>query len=87
MALSIISIALMVILAIIGVVILLKIGKLLLKLLVHAIFGWILLVIVNFIPTVHIPINILTVLVSGIGGVFGVILLFIAQAFGINLAI
>jgi len=87
MALSILGLAIIVIVAIIGIIILLKIGKLLLKLLVHAIFGWVLLVIVNFIPTVHIPINILTVLVAGIGGVFGVILLFIAQAFGINLAI
>lgn len=87
MAFEILGLALLVIFIIIGVVILVKIGGLLLKLLVHAIFGWIILILVNLIPTVNIPINILTVLVAGIGGVFGVILLLIAQFLGINLAI
>jgi inhibitor of the pro-sigma K processing machinery len=87
MVLDIIGLAVIVILAIIGIFILIKIGGLLLKILVHAIFGWIILVLVNLIPSVNIPINILTVLVAGIGGVFGVILLLIAQALGINLAI
>ncbi|MGB9936611.1 MAG: pro-sigmaK processing inhibitor BofA family protein [Methanobacterium sp.] len=87
MVLDIISLAVIVIIAIIGILILVKIGGFLLKLLVHAIFGWIILVLVNLIPTVNIPINILTVLVAGIGGVFGVILLLIAQFFGISLAI
>ena len=87
MALDIISLAVIVIIALIGILILLKIGWLLLKILVHVIFGWILLVIINYIPWIHIPINILTILIAGIGGVFGVILLLIAQALGINLAI
>lgn len=87
MALDIISLAVIVIIAAIGILILLKIGGLLLKIIVHAIFGWIILVLVNLIPTVNIPINILTVLVAGIGGVFGVIFLLILQFFGINLAI
>ncbi|WP_414470298.1 pro-sigmaK processing inhibitor BofA family protein [Methanobacterium sp. ACI-7] len=87
MALDIISLAVIVIIAAIGILILLKVGGLLLKIIVHAIFGWIILVLVNLIPTVNIPINILTVLVAGIGGVFGVILLLILQFFGINLAI
>ncbi len=87
MVLDLISLAVIVIIAIIGIFILIKIGGLLLKLLVHAIFGWIILVLVNLVPTVNIPINILTVLVAGIGGVFGVILLLILQFLGINLAI
>lgn len=87
MALDIINLAVIVIIAAIGILILLKIGGLLLKIIVHAIFGWIILVLVNLIPTVNIPINILTVLVAGIGGVFGVIFLLILQFFGINLAI
>ena len=87
MVLDLIGLAVIVVIAIIGILILLKIGSLLLKLLVHAIFGWILLVIVNFIPYINIPVNILTILIAGIGGVFGVILLLIAQALGINLAI
>jgi len=60
MVLDLIGLAVIVIIAIIGILILLKIGCLLLKLLVHAIFGWILLVIVNFIPYINIPVNILT---------------------------
>lgn len=86
MVLDLIGLAVIVIIAIIGIFILIKIGGLLLKLLIHAIFGWIILVLVNLIPTVHIPINILTILVAGIGGVFGVILLLILQFLGINLA-
>lgn len=86
MVLDLIGLAVIVIIAIIGIFILIKIGGLLLKLLIHAIFGWIILVLVNLIPTIHIPINILTILVAGIGGVFGVILLLILQFLGINLA-
>ncbi|MEN4018628.1 MAG: pro-sigmaK processing inhibitor BofA family protein [Methanobacterium sp.] len=87
MVLDIIGLAVIAIIAIIGILILVKIGSLLLKLLIHAIFGWILLVFVNFIPYINVPINLLTILVAGFGGVFGVILLLIAQALGINLAI
>ena len=87
MALSIIGLAVIVIIAIIGIFILIKIGGLLLKLLIHAIFGRIILWLVNFIPYIHIPINLLTVIVAGVGGVFGVILLLILQFLGFYLAI
>lgn len=87
MVLDLIGLAVMVVIAVIGILILIKIGGLLLKILIHVIFGWIILVLVNLIPWINIPINILTVLIAGVGGVFGVILLLIAQALGINLAI
>jgi inhibitor of the pro-sigma K processing machinery len=87
MAFEIIGLALLVIFIIIGVVILVKVGGLLLRILLHAILGWILLFVANLFPYVDIPINILTILIAGFGGVFGVILLLIAQFLGINLAI
>jgi inhibitor of the pro-sigma K processing machinery len=83
MVLDLITAAVIVIIALIGIVILVKIGGLLLRILLHVILGWIFLVIVNLLPFIDIPINIITVLIAGIGGVFGVILLIIAQALGL----
>ena len=83
MALDLITAAIIVIIAIIGIIVIIKLGGLLLKILIHVILGWIFLVIVNLLPFIHIPINILTVLIAGFGGVFGVILLIIAQALGL----
>lgn len=83
MVLDLITAAVIVIIALIGIVVLVKIGGLLLRILIHVIFGWIFLVIVNLLPFIDIPINIITVLIAGIGGVFGVILLIIAQALGL----
>ena len=82
MVLDLITAAILVVIAIIGIIILIKIGGLLLRILFHVILGWIFLFIVNLLPFIHIPINILTVLIAGFGGVFGVILLIIAQALG-----
>ena len=62
--------------------ILFKIAGLLLKILFHVILGWIALFLVNILPFVHIPINILTVLVAGFGGIWGVLLLILAQILG-----
>ncbi|MEL7671077.1 pro-sigmaK processing inhibitor BofA family protein [Methanobacterium sp.] len=62
--------------------ILFKIAGLLLKILVHVILGWIVLFLVNILPFVHIPINILTVLIAGFGGIWGVLLLILAQILG-----
>ena len=45
-------------------------------------FGLILLFIVDLIPFVHVPINVLTVLVAGFGGFIGVVLLIILGALG-----
>jgi SigmaK-factor processing regulatory protein BofA. len=62
--------------------ILFKIAGVLLKILVHVILGWIALFLVNLLPFVHIPINILTVIVAGFGGIWGVLLLILAQILG-----
>ncbi len=62
--------------------ILFKIAGVLLKILVHVILGWIALFLVNILPFVHIPINILTVIIAGFGGIRGVLLLIFAQILG-----
>ena len=53
----------------------LDIGSTLLKIVAHIISGWILLTLVNLVPGIYIPINTLTVLISGFGGVVGIVLL------------
>ena len=70
------------IVAFVALGILFKIAGLLLKILVHVILGWIALFLVNILPFVHIPINILTVLIAGFGGIWGVLLLILAQILG-----
>lgn len=82
MAFDLITVAIIVILALIGILILVKFGGLILRIILHVILGWIFLVLVNLLPFIHIPINIWTVLIAGFGGVFGVIVLIIAQALG-----
>jgi len=71
------------ILVILGIGILAKALKLGVKIILHMILGWILLFFVNLIPFVNIPINILTILIAGFGGVIGVILLLILQLIGL----
>lgn len=66
----------------IGLIILFKVAGLIIKILLHMIFGLVLLFIVDLVPFVHIPINILTVLVAGFGGFIGVILLIILGLLG-----
>ena len=41
----------------------------------HFLFGWILLTIANILPGINVPINIITLAISGFGGVIGTILL------------
>lgn len=53
----------------------LGIGSTFLKIIAHFLAGWILLTVVNIIPGVHIPINIITLAISGFGGVAGTVLL------------
>jgi inhibitor of the pro-sigma K processing machinery len=62
--------------------ILFKIAGVLLKILFHVLIGWIALFLVNLLPFVHIPINILTVIIAGFGGIWGVLLLILAQILG-----
>jgi len=63
--------------------ILLKLGKVALSILLHMIFGWILLFIWNILPFFKIPINILTMLVAGFGGIIGVAVLILAKGLGL----
>ncbi len=72
------EIILLIILIAIGVVafkFILDISSTVVKIAVHVLAGWILLTIANFLPGINIPINIITLLISGFGGVFGTILL------------
>ena len=66
-----------------GVGLLLKLGKVALSILVHMVLGWILLFIWNILPFFKIPINILTILVAGFGGIIGVGVLVLAKALGL----
>jgi inhibitor of the pro-sigma K processing machinery len=63
--------------------ILLKLGKIALSILLHMIIGWILLFVWNILPFFKIPINILTMLVAGFGGIIGVAALILAKALGL----
>jgi inhibitor of the pro-sigma K processing machinery len=45
------------------------------KIAVHFLAGWILLTIANFLPGINVPINLITLIISGFGGVTGTILL------------
>ncbi|MBZ2164904.1 pro-sigmaK processing inhibitor BofA family protein [Methanobacterium spitsbergense] len=76
-----IGIILAVIIAI-GLIILFKAAGIIVKILLHMGFGLILLFIVDLIPFVHVPINVLTVLVAGFGGFIGVVLLVILGVLG-----
>lgn len=82
MVFDILTIAIIVILAIIGIGVIIKFGGLILKIVLHIIIGWIFLVLVNLLPFIHIPLNIWTILIAGFGGAFGVIVLIIAQLLG-----
>ncbi|HMK53227.1 MAG TPA: pro-sigmaK processing inhibitor BofA family protein [Methanobacteriaceae archaeon] len=73
----------LIILGIFGFKILLKVGKVAVSILVHMLLGWILLLIWNFLPFFKIPINILTLLVAGFGGILGVGILIVAKGLGL----
>ena len=70
-------------LGIFGIKILLKIGKASLSIVFNMILGFIFLFIVNLFPLVKIPINLLTVLVAGFGGILGVGILVITKSLGL----
>lgn len=75
--------SLIVALGLFGIKILSKIGRLALTSIFNMVLGLIFLFIVNLVPFIKIPINILTVLVAGFGGIFGVGILIIGQALGL----
>ncbi|RAP52251.1 MAG: sigmaK-factor processing regulatory BofA [Methanosphaera sp. rholeuAM270] len=51
------------------------ISSTLLKIAAHFISGWILLTVVNFLPGINVPINLITLAISGFGGVVGTVIL------------
>lgn len=53
----------------------LEYGGTILKIVMHLALGWITLGLVNIIPGINVPINIITVAISGFGGVLGTFLL------------
>jgi inhibitor of the pro-sigma K processing machinery len=65
-----------------GLLILFKAAGLIIKILLHMGFGLLLLFLVDLIPFIHIPINLLTVLIAGFGGFIGVIILVILSLIG-----
>ncbi|HOI39706.1 MAG TPA: pro-sigmaK processing inhibitor BofA family protein [Methanobacterium sp.] len=72
----------LVVLGVFGIGLLLKLGKVALSILLHMLAGWIFLFIWNILPFFKIPINILSVLVAGFGGIIGVGVLILAKALG-----
>ena len=71
-----------IILAIFGFRILYGIGKIALYIGAHALLGLILLFLFNLLPFFKIPINILSVLIAGFGGIIGFGILLIGKIIG-----
>ena len=65
----------LVLVSIIVIKLLFEYSVVILKIISHLFIGWISLAIVNIIPSINIPINILTMIISGFGGILGTILL------------
>ncbi|HHX99769.1 MAG TPA: sigmaK-factor processing regulatory BofA [Methanothermobacter sp.] len=72
----------LVVLGVFGIGILLKLGKIAFSILLHMLTGWILLFVWNILPFFKIPINLLSILVAGFGGIFGAGVLIFAKALG-----
>jgi inhibitor of the pro-sigma K processing machinery len=67
---------------ILSISILIKVGKIILSILLHMLFGVILLFIFNLLPFFKIPIKILTILMAGFGGLIELGLLIVTNALG-----
>lgn len=72
---GIITLCVLLVVTIIVIKLLFEYGGVILKIIFHLIIGWISLAIVNIIPGINVPINILTMIISGFGGILGTILL------------
>ena len=72
-----------IVLGIFGFRILYGIGKIVLYIGAHALLGIILLFLFNLLPFFKIPINILTVLIAGFGGIIGFGILLIGKLIGV----
>jgi inhibitor of the pro-sigma K processing machinery len=72
-----------IVLGLFGIKMLLKLGRAGITIIFNMILGIIFLFVVNLLPIVKIPINLLTVLVAGFGGIIGVGVLVIAKSMGL----
>lgn len=72
---QILSLLILLILAVIIVKIILDYGDTIIKIILHLITGWVMLFIANLIPGIYVPVNLLTLIISGFGGVLGTIVL------------
>lgn len=72
---EIIFLILLIVIGVVAIKFILDIGSTIVKIAVHFLAGWILLTIANFLPGINVPINIITLAISGFGGVIGTILL------------
>ncbi len=50
-------------------------GSTILKIIMHLLAGWILLILVDILPGIDVPINLLTIIIAGFGGVLGTFIL------------
>lgn len=66
----------------VAVKLLLKVGKLSLRIILNMISGFIFLFLVNLLPFIEIPINWITALIAGFGGIIGVSFLILIQILG-----
>jgi inhibitor of the pro-sigma K processing machinery len=72
-----------IVLGLFGIKMLLKLGRAGITIIFNMILGIIFLFVVNLLPLVKIPINLLTVLVAGFGGIIGVGVLIITKSLGL----
>jgi inhibitor of the pro-sigma K processing machinery len=72
-----------IVLGLFGIKMLLKLGRAGITIIFNMILGIIFLFVVNLLPLVKIPINLLTVLVAGFGGIIGVGILVITKSLGL----
>ncbi len=72
----------LILLGLVGLKILFKLGRTILGIVFNMLMGFIFLYIANLLPFINIPINIITVIVAGFGGILGVGLLVFAQVIG-----
>lgn len=72
----------LILLGLVGLKILFKLGRTILGIVFNMLMGFIVLYIANLLPFINIPINIITVIVAGFGGILGVGLLVFAQVIG-----
>lgn len=72
---GIITLCVLLLVAIIVIKLLFEYGGVILKIIFHLLIGWISLAVVNVIPGINVPVNIVTIIISGFGGILGTIFL------------